>query len=69
MGNAIQRKRKGQAHPAQGKARNPWRFGRADKHKAGYLIAQVEAALVCSGRRVYLCEGSGGAGPGRRKSR
>ncbi|KAG7457702.1 hypothetical protein MATL_G00230160 [Megalops atlanticus] len=34
MGNAIQRKKKGQAYPGQGKAKSVWRFGRVDKLKA-----------------------------------
>ncbi|XP_035283742.1 uncharacterized protein KIAA1522 homolog isoform X2 [Anguilla anguilla] len=46
MGNAIQRKRKGQAHPGQGKARNPWRFGRADKHKAAVSKQEDERKLT-----------------------
>ncbi|KAI1901813.1 hypothetical protein AGOR_G00038260 [Albula goreensis] len=46
MGNAIQRKKKGQTHPGQGKAKSLWRFGRVDKLKAAAPKQEDERKLT-----------------------
>ncbi|XP_061111052.1 uncharacterized protein KIAA1522 homolog isoform X2 [Conger conger] len=46
MGNAIPRKKKGQANPGQGKARSLWHFGRADKCKAAVSKQEDERKLT-----------------------